>query len=54
MCCATFERAVVLQVRGDAGRAEDVVSDPPLDAGDSRAALKHPVGVPLLGSDLWP
>ena len=32
-----FKRALVLQVRGDAGRPEGVVPDPRLDAGAARA-----------------
>jgi hypothetical protein len=39
-----FERALVLQVRGDAGRPEGMVSDPRLDAGAARPPLDHPVG----------
>src|SRR5271169_505395 len=39
-----FEGALVLQVRGDAGRAESVVSDPSLDAGVGRAALNPSCG----------
>lgn len=42
-----FKRAVVLQVRGDAGRPEGVVPDPGLDAGATRASLDHAVGVLL-------
>lgn len=42
-----FQRAAVLQVRGDAGSAKRVVSDPRLDAGVGRPALDHPVGVLL-------
>jgi hypothetical protein len=37
-----FERALVLQVGGDACCAEGVVSDPGLDAGVGRAALNYP------------
>ena len=42
-----FQRALVLQVRGDAGRPEGVVPDPGLDAGAARPPLDHPVGVLL-------
>ena len=44
---AMFERALVFQVGGDAGRAEGVIADAGLDAGVSRAALNHAVGVLL-------
>ena len=42
-----FELAIVLQVGGDAGRAERVVADLGLDAGGPGAPLNHPVGVLL-------
>ena len=47
MCCAGFQRAVVLQVGGDAGRPEGMVPDPGLDAGVARPPLDHAVGVLL-------
>ena len=42
-----FELAAVLQVRGNAGRAEGMVADPGLEAGGPRAALDHAIGVLL-------
>jgi hypothetical protein len=42
-----FKRAVVLQVRGDAGRPEGTVPDPGLDASAARPPLDHAVGVLL-------
>ena len=42
-----FERALVLQVGGDAGRPERMVSDPSLDSGAARPPLDHTVGVLL-------
>src|SRR5215472_6012337 len=42
-----FERAVVFQVRCNAGCAEGVIADPGLDTGVGRAPLNHPVGVLL-------
>ena len=42
-----FQRAVVLQVRSDAGCPESVVPDPRLDASVARPPLDHAVGVLL-------
>ena len=42
-----FERALVLQVGGNTGRPERMVSDPGLDAGAARPPLDHAVGVLL-------
>ncbi len=42
-----FEHALVVQVRGAAGRTEGVVADPGLDAGRSGTPLNHSVGVLL-------
>ena len=42
------ERALVLEVGGDAGGAEGVMADPGLDAGVPGAALNHAIGVLLL------
>ncbi len=42
-----FKLAAVLQVRGDAGRAEGMVPDPGLEACGGRAALDHAIGVLL-------
>ena len=42
-----LKRALVFQIRRDAGGAEGVIADPGLDAGIGRAALNHPVGVLL-------
>ena len=42
-----FERALVLQVGGNAGRPERMVSDPGFDAGAARPPLDHAVGVLL-------
>jgi hypothetical protein len=40
-----LERALVLEIRGDGGRAEGVAADAGLDAGRLRPPLNHPVGV---------
>ena len=42
-----FKRALVLQVRGDAGRPEGMVPDPRLNASAARPPLDHAVGVLL-------
>lgn len=42
-----FQRTVVFQISGDAGRAESVIADPGLDADIRRVALNHPIGVLL-------
>jgi hypothetical protein len=42
-----FELTAVLQIRGDAGRAESVVPDPRLDSADGLPALDHAMGVLL-------
>jgi hypothetical protein len=47
MCCAAFKRALVLQVRGDAGRPEGMVPDPHLNVSAARPPLDHAVGVLL-------
>jgi len=44
---SVFELPAVLQVGGDAGRAEGVIADPRLDASRAGTALNHPVGVLL-------
>ena len=43
----SFQRALVLQVRGDAGRPEGMVPDPGLDAGVARPPLDHAIGILL-------
>ena len=42
-----FERAFVLEIGGDAGRAEDVITDPGLDTGVGRAPLNYAVSILL-------
>jgi len=46
-----FKRALVLQVRGDAGRPEGVVPDPRLDASAARAPLDQAAAAPRVGSN---
>jgi hypothetical protein len=42
-----FECTVVLELGGNAGRAESVIADPGLDAGVGRTPLNHPVSILL-------
>jgi hypothetical protein len=42
-----FERAAVLQISGDAGRAESMIADARGDTGGTGAPLDHRIGVRL-------